>query len=86
MTPVESITKSLTRDRIVIALLTAACCFTAAGVGFATQLKFLNPAAKQLGAYFGQLAIIGISHGFLTMRLASAVKALSEASPPNKPD
>jgi len=82
MNPVESLIKSLGRERLIVGLFAACCYFVGAFLGLATELKYLSPAAKQFVPLCYAVGLLGTSHSFLSFRIASALQALT-ASPPS---
>ena len=86
MSPVESLLKSVGRERLFAGLF-AACFFFAAGLlGLAVELKYLNPVAKQFVPLCSVVGLIGTSHVLLSLRLESALKVLTAPLAPQKPE
>ncbi|HUE17598.1 MAG TPA: hypothetical protein VMR25_25820 [Planctomycetaceae bacterium] len=86
MNAVESLLKSIGRERL-FAGLTAACFYFAGAVlGLAVELKYVSPAAKQFLPLCCVVGLIATSHTVLSLRLESALKALTAPPAPQKPE
>jgi hypothetical protein len=86
MNPVESLIKSLGRERLIVGVFGAFCYFVAACLGLAVELKYLSPVAKPFLPLCCLLGLLGTSHSFLSYRIASALQALTVASVPRRPE
>jgi hypothetical protein len=83
--PVDVLIKSLNRDRAIALLIAACVCFVAAFSALAVEFKFVSPALRQFVPLIYAVALIAMSHGFLTMRLMSVVKTLAAFSKTPRP-
>jgi hypothetical protein len=86
MNPVESLIKSLVRERVIVGVFGGFCYMVAGFLGLAVELTYLSPAAKQFLPLCYLLGLVGTSHSFLSYRIASALQALTAAPVPRKPE
>jgi hypothetical protein len=81
MNPVETLIKSLTRERVIVGVFGGFCYIVGGVLGLAVELKYLNPVAKQLMLPCYAIGLLSTSHSFLSFRIASALQAVSSTDP-----